>query len=106
MEHDSSPSCSANMTRAGLPPDSDVKLTPRGRISGHPLRNNGYESVALARAYGKSAVEACRMAGVLDPHGNSFASNARRLCQHPDIREREAELHRERVERELGMRER
>lgn len=99
-ELESLPFGDANDARAGIPPDS-----VRGRIPGRPLRNKGYESVALARAYGKSATEACRMAGVLDPRGSSFASNARRLCQHPDIRARDLELRRERAERELGMRE-
>ena len=57
------------------------------RISGRPLRNSGYEAVALALSYGKSPTEACRLAGVLNPADRSFAANARRLCRLPDIRE-------------------
>lgn len=67
-------------------------LTACGRLPGVPLKNKRHEHVAQWRAAGKSAAESCRLAEALDPAGSSFESNARKLCQRPEIREREAEI--------------
>jgi hypothetical protein len=75
------------------------ELTPCGRVPGAPLRNRRHERVAHNLAAGKTAYEACRWrdddgnwVGALDPAGSSYGSNAKRLCQRPEIRERVVEV--------------
>jgi len=54
------------------------------------LRDPRHEMVAREMALGKSAVEACEIAGY--PAGSSFGPNARKRAQRLDIKARIAEL--------------
>lgn len=69
-----------------------IERTPTGRVRGAPLRNRRHEAVCWHLARGATQEAACREAGALDPNGSSFAPNARRLCQRPEIRERAEEI--------------
>ena len=84
---------------APIPADTrSPERTPCGRIPNTPLTKVSHELTALALAWGLRPVEACRRSGALNVNGSSFESNARRLCQRPDIRERRDEYARARAQ--------
>jgi phage terminase small subunit len=83
----------------GKPAEVARKLTPCGRVPGAPLKNRKHERVAQNLACGQTQFEACKWrddngnwTGAVHPAGSSYYSNARRLCQRPEIRERVAEI--------------
>lgn len=71
---------------------ANIERTATGRVRGAPLKNRRHEALCWQLARGATQEAACREVRALDPDGSSFPSNARRLCQRPEIRERTEEI--------------